>query len=131
MKSAGFNPKARWDLHIPAQEAPHPRNSSPRGEHWPKSYLGQVPYLRGVPEADPDSLNAKIEVFALFKAGKIYPQSFNWNNKTYQVQRVTYNWQERCGNQVINYFTLACGNDLYQVSFNNTSLGWSLNKIIT
>ncbi len=115
MKSAGFNPKARWDRHIPAQEAPHPRNSA----------------LRGVPEADSDCLSAKIEVLALFKAGKIYPQSFNWNNKIYQVQRITYNWQERCGTQIINYFTIACGDDLYQISFNNTSLGWRFNKIIT
>ncbi|MCX5714247.1 MAG: hypothetical protein NT033_05460 [Candidatus Omnitrophica bacterium] len=102
MKSAGFNPKARWDRHIPEDSQRH----------------------------DADSLSAKIEVLALFKAGKIYPQSFNWNNKTYPVQRVTYNWQERCGTQIINYFALACGDDLYQVSFNNTSFGWRLEKIL-
>lgn len=102
MPSSGFNPKARWDRHIPETS----------------------------PEPSSEALNEKIEVLAWFKAGKIYPQSFSWNNKTYQVQRITYNWQERHGQEVINFFSVACGNDLYQVSFNNSSLGWRLEKVI-
>jgi len=32
---------------------------------------------------------------------------------------------------LVSYFSVACGEDLYQVSFNNTSFGWRLDKIIT
>lgn len=103
MKSAGFNPKARWDRHIPEQKAP---------------------------EVDPDCLSEKIDVLVLFKTGKAYPQSFNWNNKTYHVQRLNYNWQEHSGAQTISYFAVVCGSDTYQISFNNASFGWRLEKIL-
>ena len=102
MKHSSFNPKARWDRHIPETEsAPH---NAP--------------------------LDETIEALALFKAGKIYPREFNWHNRQYHISRITYNWQERSGSAVVHYFSVACGDDLYQLSFNNTSLGWRLDKIL-
>ena len=103
MRPAGFNPKARWDRRIP---------QSP----------GQ--------NLDPACINERIEVLALFRAGKIYPRLFIWNNKKYKVREITYNWRERQGQEVINYFSVATRADLYQISFNNTSLGWRLDKRI-
>ncbi|MFA4888210.1 MAG: hypothetical protein WC628_01365 [Candidatus Omnitrophota bacterium] len=103
MYQAGFNPKARWDRNLP--EASDDNN--------------------------PADLNEKIEVFAWFKTGKAYPKAFIWKGKLYRVDNITYNWQERCGSQILNHFTLTCGDNLYQISFNNTSLGWRFNKIIT
>jgi len=103
MKPAGFNPKARWDRNIPETE-----------NH---SYA-------------PEQLNERIEVLAYFKAGKIYPRIFIWNNKKYKIRQITYNWQERLGQGIISYFSVSAGPDLYQISFNNTSLGWRIDKII-
>lgn len=101
MKQAGFSPKARWDRHIP------------ENTHY-----------------EPNLLNERIQVLAFFKGGKIYPRMFIWNNKIYKVKTITYNWQERQGKETINYFSVNTGFDLYQISFNNTSLGWRLDKII-
>jgi hypothetical protein len=103
MKYAGFNPHARWDRHLPKESNP------------------------GLPQGTLDEI---IEVVALFKGGKIYPQAFIWNNKEYRIKHITYNWQERRGGGIISYFSAACGEGLYQISFNNTSLGWRINKII-
>lgn len=102
MKHSSFNPKARWDRHIPETEA----------------------------EPQHELLNEAIEVLALFKGGKIYPQEFNWHNKPYRISSITYHWQERTGQAMISYFSVACGNDLYQISFNNAFFGWRLDKII-
>jgi hypothetical protein len=101
MGPAGFNPKARWDRHIP-QSSQH----------------------------DPNLLNERIQVLAFFNGGKITPRLFIWNNKKYKIKSITYNWQERQGETTINYFSVDTGFDLYQISFNNTSLGWRIDKII-
>jgi len=101
MKPAGFNPKARWDRRIPAD--------SP---------------------SDSGCLNEKIEVLAFFKAGRAYPRIFFWKHKKYKVKNVTYNWQERRGQEMLNYFSVSTGFDLYQISFNNTTFSWCLDKII-
>jgi hypothetical protein len=101
MTQSGFNPHARWDRHVPETEEYHP-----------------------------DELNEKIQVSAWFRNGKILPRQFIWNNKRYKIKEITYNWQERQGREVISYFSVSTGSDLYQISFNNTTLGWRINRII-
>ena len=99
----GFNPKARWDRHIPETE-----NDSHLSEE----------------------LNERIEVLAWFQKGKIHPRLFLWNNKKYRIRNITYSWQERRGRELISLFSVSTGFDLYQISFNNTSYSWQLDKII-
>ncbi len=99
---SGFNPKARWDRHIPETDE----------------------------TLQAQGLNERIEALAWFKNGKIYPRVFIWNNKKYKIKKVNYNWQERLGQEIISYFSVNTGFDLYQISFNNTTYAWKLNKII-
>ncbi|MCX5701873.1 MAG: hypothetical protein NTW64_02690 [Candidatus Omnitrophica bacterium] len=101
MKQSGFNPKARWDRHIPER-----------------------------PQYNSESLNERIDVLAFFNASKIYPRIFIWNNKKYKIKTITYTWQERKGQKLINFFSVNTGSDLYQISFNNTTFGWKIDKII-
>ena len=101
MSQSGFNPKARWDRHIPVT-----------GDFVPESIKG------------------RIEVLTWFKGGKIYPRVFIWNNKAYKIKQITYNWQERQGQETLSCFSVNTGLDLYQISFNNTTLSWHLDKII-
>lgn len=100
--NAGFNPKARWDRHIPEQNQP----------------------------TQEQNLNEKIQVLAWFRSGKITPCKFIWNNKEYPIKQVTYSWQERSGNEIITYFSISTGPDLYQISFNNIHFSWRLNKVL-
>lgn len=100
MKQSGFSPKARWDRHIPQEDSGY----------------------------DPAVLKESIQVLAFFGGAKIYPRMFIWNNKKYKIKRVTYHWQERCGQELISYFTVDTGLDLYQISFNNNSFGWRMDK---
>lgn len=102
MPHQSFNPKARWDRNIP--ETSRPDTS--------------------------EDLNEKIDCLVLFKTGKIMPQRFFWNNKEYEIKTVNYHWQERLGQETIHYFSVNTGADSYQISFNNTSFRWQLDKII-
>lgn len=103
MKQSGFNPKARWDRHIP---------ETSDGNR-------------------PEDFNEKIEVLAWFCGGKIQPQAFIWNKKEYKIEKITYHWHERSGTEQIIYFSVSTGCDLYQISFNNTSYSWHLDKIMS
>lgn len=102
MVQSGFNPRARWDRHIP------------QGEDY-----------------QPNELNEIIQVLAWFRNTKITPRWFIWRGRKYKIKQITYNWQERQGGAIINYFSVCSGADLYQISFNNTTSGWRLNKIIS
>ena len=102
MAHSGFNPHSRWDRHVP--ETSETRNY---GE-----------------------LNERIEVLAYFQGARIYPRLFIWNNKKYKIKKVNYNWQERQGTERISLFSVSTGHDLYQISFNNTSFSWKIDKII-
>jgi hypothetical protein len=102
MRHPGFNPKARWDRRIPQTDT--------------------------TPAED---LSEKIDVCAWFRAGKIMPHRFCWNDKEYPIEKINYAWKERLGQEVISYFSVDTGANQYQISFNNTSFGWRLEKIIT
>jgi hypothetical protein len=101
MKQAGFNPKARWDRHIPE--------------------TGR--------RSDPQELNEHIVALAWFRNGKIQPRLFIWKNKKYKIKRINYAWQERRGQETINCFSIDTGSDLYQISFNNISYSWHLDRL--
>ena len=103
MKQSGFNPQARWDRHIP--------ETSDGSEH-------------------PAQFPQRIEVLAWFRNAKITPRLFIWNNKTYKIRNVTYRWQERRGQELINFFSVSTGADLYQISFSAIVYSWRLEKII-
>jgi hypothetical protein len=102
MNQNSFNPKARWDRFEPEKA---------------ESGLADV-------------LNERIEVLVFFKNSRIFPKSFIWNNKEYQVQTITYNWQERFGQALVNYFSVLSAGQMYQISFNNSSFRWQIDKVI-
>ena len=103
MPHQSFNPKARWDRHIPETCANN---------------------------QDPEELNEKIEVLARFNNGKARPESFIWKNREYKIKKITYAWQERIGAEIISYFSVDTDPNLYQISFNNTSFRWQIDKIL-
>jgi hypothetical protein len=96
-----FSPKARWDRFEPDKAG-----------------------------FNPEVLDERIEVLVLFKNSKIFPNSFVWNKKEYQIEKITYNWQERIGQSLINYFSVSCSGQMYQISFNNTTFRWQMDKVI-
>lgn len=101
MNQNSFNPKARWDRFEPDKGG-----------------------------FNPDVLNERIEVLAFFKNSRIFPKSFIWNNKEYPVETITYNWQERLGQALVNYFSVLSFGQMYQISFDNSTFRWQIDKLI-
>ena len=101
MRQNSFIPRARWDRFEPDKGG-----------------------------LNPEVLNERIDCLAYFKNSRIFPKSFTWNNREYQVETITYNWQERLGQALVNYFSVLCANQLYQISFNNSTFRWQIDKIL-
>ena len=101
MNQNSFSPKARWDRFEPDKAG-----------------------------FNPEVLNERIDVLAQFKHAKIFPKSFIWHDKEYQIENIAYNWQERIGQALINYFSVNCTGQLYQISFNNSTFHWQIDKLI-
>ena len=101
MQQNSFSPKARWDRFEPE-----------------KAGFNQ------------DCLNERIDVLVFFKHAKIYPKSFTWKNKEYLIEKITYNWQERIGQALINYFSVLSADSMYQISFDNSTFRWQIDKLI-
>jgi len=101
MNQNSFNPKARWDKFQPDKTG-----------------------------FNPDALNEPIEVMACFKQSRISPQSFKWGNKEYLVEKITYHWQEHLGQALVSYFSVLCAGQIYQISFNNSTFRWQIDKLI-
>ncbi|MDD5116621.1 MAG: DUF6504 family protein [Candidatus Omnitrophica bacterium] len=101
MNQNSFNPKARWDRFEPDKTG-----------------------------FDPAMLNERIEVMVLFRNSGIFPRSFNWRGRQYRVETVIYSWQERVGQALISYFSVLSSSQLYQISFNNSTFRWQVDKLI-
>ena len=101
MNQNSFNPKARWDRFEPEKCG-----------------------------FNPDALDERIDVLAYFKQARIFPKSFTWKDKEYAIETITYNWQERLGQALINYFSVSCSGQIYQISFNNSTFRWQIDKLI-
>ncbi len=95
-----FNPQARWDRSLPINKSNN-------------------------------SLDESIEVLTFFQYGKILPRYFQWKKKGYKIRGINYYWHERNGHQMINYFSVnTSSGDIYQISFNNKTYIWKIEKII-
>lgn len=60
---------------------------------------------------------------------KIRPVRFRWNGKLFDIKEITYSWQTKEGQTKIYHFSITDGETLYELSFNTTSLLWSIEKI--
>ncbi|MDD5197107.1 MAG: hypothetical protein PHV92_05770 [Candidatus Omnitrophica bacterium] len=101
MNQSSFNPQSRWDRFEPDKGG-----------------------------FNPDALDERIDVLAHFKHAKIFPKSFTWKDKEYTIETITYNWQERLGQALVNYFSVVSSGQIYQISFNNSTFRWQIDKII-
>ncbi len=70
-----------------------------------------------------------VQVGVVFRDNTVSPKWFVWNNIKYPVREVTYTWHVRRGEALLLYFSVTDGTNLYELSFNQKSLKWYLNKV--
>lgn len=70
-----------------------------------------------------------VEVGAVFAGGRIIPSWFVWHQRKYHVEKISYTWKERRGEELIYSFSVVAGADMYEISFCSLKLQWVLNRI--
>ena len=74
-------------------------------------------------------IKQRIKVGAVFEGELINPKWFKWMDKKYDIKSVSMRWKSFSGNAVITNFSVTDGKNLYEISFNNKTFEWMLNKI--
>ncbi len=71
----------------------------------------------------------EVEVGAVFVRDRIKPGWFIWKNRKYSVEKVSYAWHDNSGEELICYFSVVAGANLYELSFYTKKLKWMLERI--
>ena len=77
---------------------------------------------------DTENINESIDVGAVFGKNKIKPKWFVWNGRKIDVKEVTYAWKAREGDAIIQYFAVTDGATSFELSLNQKTMQWMLNK---
>ena len=74
-------------------------------------------------------INQPIQVQALFSKGILKPLKFTWRQTDYLVDKVVFRHLQRNGRALLHYFSIESNQVIYELVFNNQTLGWQLLKI--
>lgn len=77
-----------------------------------------------------EDINEKIEVIAVFQAGKLRPLRFRWNGRVYKIQRVNGSWKSEQGAAYFHHYSVMSeGPDVYEISYNPQRFTWALDRV--
>jgi len=74
-------------------------------------------------------IQEQVRVAAVFDRNRIKPRWFIWNGRKHNIQQITYRWKDREGEAPLIYFSVSDGQTLYELSFNQKTLNWRLEKV--
>ena len=73
-------------------------------------------------------INEPIDVGAVFGKDRIRPKWFVWKKRRYDIKETTFTWKDREGEAVIIYFAVTDGATSFELSLNQKTLAWRLEK---
>ncbi len=77
-----------------------------------------------------EKINETIEVGAVFGKANIRPKWFLWSGRKIDVKEISYSWKAREGDAVIQYFAVTDGATSFEISLNQKTMSWTLEKTI-
>ncbi len=69
-----------------------------------------------------------VKVIAVFDHG-VRPVRFKWNGRVYPIKEITYRWRSREGSAAIIHFSVSDGAGLYELSYNQDTMKWSIEGV--
>ena len=76
-------------------------------------------------------IGQRVKTGAVFENEFITPKWFKWMDKKYDIKSVSMRWKSFHGSEVITHFSVTDGKNLYELSFNQKTLEWLLQKVGT
>ena len=75
------------------------------------------------------AIGERVKVMAVFDKSGVKPVKFRWKERVYHVAEVTYSWQSRSGADSILHFSVTAGFDLFELTYNQATMDWSLENV--
>lgn len=77
------------------------------------------------------NINKKIKVGVVFKetSGQMVPRWFIREGRQYNVNRITYTWDEKQGKSLIRHFAVMVDNTCYELTYNTDRMLWHLASV--
>ncbi|NTU43059.1 MAG: hypothetical protein HGA78_08400 [Nitrospirales bacterium] len=77
-------------------------------------------------------IHETISVIASFgQPYRLRPLRFRWSGRLIDVKEITYTWKTQEGQNDIYHFSVSDSSSIYELSFNTSSLLWSLESLET
>ena len=75
-------------------------------------------------------IDSPIRVGAIFGPGRqIRPVWFDWQQRKYTVNEVTYRWQQHDGDSVVLHFAVSDGVSLFELAYHTARQTWQLETL--
>ena len=74
-------------------------------------------------------INESIEVGAVFLKTGLRPVWFMWKGRKYGIERVTYRWKEKKGDDLLHSFSVFDGANTFELNYDSKSLAWKLGRV--
>jgi hypothetical protein len=78
-----------------------------------------------------ETLNEKVDVFAVFSKNKLRPLIVKWNNKEYRIQKVNLEYHAFDGRESVHYFSVSDNANYFKLAFYTKRLQWYLEELYT
>jgi len=75
------------------------------------------------------TIDEPITVGAVFRGTLVKLRWFIWKDRRYVVKETTFSWRSRQGEAVMAHFSVTDGSTLFELSLNQRTLAWRLEKI--
>ncbi len=75
----------------------------------------------------PTVIKEAVKVIAVFD-GDVTPVKFKWKGRVYPVKEITYTWKSKDGDASIVHFAVSDGGTLYELTYNQSTMKWSLEE---
>jgi hypothetical protein len=71
-------------------------------------------------------IREKVKVGVVFDTGEAAPRWFLWKKKKIDVKEVTFTWRTAEGSSVLVHYSVAADSGLYELSYNQKTMDWTL-----
>jgi len=76
-------------------------------------------------------VNERVKVYTVFNTAgqKIVPVKFQWGNRIYRAEEITYTWRSQQGATTLLHFAVRDGQNLFELVFNTHEMTWELRAV--
>jgi hypothetical protein len=79
-------------------------------------------------------IKESIKVMAIFDSGNsgdsdVKPVRFKWRGTVYPIKEITYRWHSSLGAAPLIHFSVSDGATLFEITYNKSTLGWSIENV--